>query len=95
MARRDIAQKIARLRIDDWSRVEMDERRLRLVGDETARRETSRLDGCYVIKTDLPHRLPEAQTITADGSIARCSLHGRLCGPVRRLASFYQRPSGR
>ena len=63
VARRDVAQKIAHLRIDTWLRVESQGRWLHLVADEAALAETSRLDGCYVIKTDLSARLAAAQTV--------------------------------
>ncbi len=63
VARREVVQKIVRLRIDAWLCVEAEGRRLRLVVDEATLRETSRLDGCYVIRTDLPTAATDSQTV--------------------------------
>ena len=63
VALRDVTSKIKRLVIGDWLGVETEERRLNLVVDEDALAETSRLDGCYVIKTDLPANAVDKQII--------------------------------
>lgn len=63
VAHRGVVEKIARLRIDAWLRVETRGRRLSLVTDEAALRESSRLDGCYVIRTDLPAHAADTQTV--------------------------------
>ena len=43
-----------KLKLQDWIEVGVDERRLSLQFNRQACDEASRLDGCYVIKTDLP-----------------------------------------
>lgn len=43
-----------KLKLQDWMEVGVDERRLTLQFNRQACDEASRLDGCYVIKTDLP-----------------------------------------
>jgi hypothetical protein len=62
-ALRAAREKIARLRIESWVRVEAEGRALRLVVDEAALAEVSRLDGCYVLKTDLTLAAADAQTV--------------------------------
>jgi transposase len=54
VAEREISRKIKQLKVDKWLTVHVDGRRLNLSTDEDALKEVSRLDGCYVIKTDLP-----------------------------------------
>jgi hypothetical protein len=63
IAARDVGEKIERLALGAWLRVETHERALRLVRDEAALDETSRLDGCYAIKTDLPAQAADAQMV--------------------------------
>ena len=58
-----VEQKIAQLKIDAWLRLELAGGRLRLVVDEGARADLSRLDGCYVIKTDLPAGVAAKQLV--------------------------------
>jgi hypothetical protein len=53
-AEKKVREKIARLKIDAWLSVRVEGKDLRLVVDEEALAEASHLDGCYVIKTDLP-----------------------------------------
>jgi len=54
VAQKAVEEKIKRLKISGWLKVEVDERgNLKLVADETQFEESSMLDGCYVIKTDL------------------------------------------
>jgi len=50
----EVGKRIERLRISGWLKVEADGRRLELKEDESALREEAMLDGCYVIKSDLP-----------------------------------------
>ncbi|MCX5671436.1 MAG: IS1634 family transposase [Planctomycetota bacterium] len=52
-ARKEVAAYARTLRIDAWARVEVERRTLRVDRDETALAELARLDGCYVIKTDV------------------------------------------
>jgi transposase len=58
----EVKGKIERLKIDRWLRVEADGSRLTLTVDEEALAEEARLDGCYVIKSDLPQEI-DKQTV--------------------------------
>lgn len=52
-ARKEVAAYARTLRIDAWARVEVKGRTVRVERDKTALAELARLDGCYVIKTDV------------------------------------------
>lgn len=54
VAEKEISRKIKQLKVDKWLTVHVEGRKLNLSVDEDALKEVSRLDGCYVIKTDLP-----------------------------------------
>jgi transposase len=60
---RDVRLKIERLRIGAWMKAEVEGRTVRLRLDDAALAEESRLDGCYVIKSDVPREAADAQTI--------------------------------
>lgn len=62
-ALKDVNKKIVQLKVDKWLRVQSEGRTLRLEVDNRVLREVSRLDGCYVIKTDLPKELAGKQII--------------------------------
>jgi hypothetical protein len=49
-----VRAKINRLRVNGWLQVVPEGRTLRLTLDEAAREAESRLDGCYVLDTDVP-----------------------------------------
>jgi hypothetical protein len=53
------------LRIDTWTRVEKQGRAVRVLRDETAFAELTRLDGCYVLKTDVAPAAASADTLHA------------------------------
>jgi transposase len=60
---KDVNKKIVQLKIDKWLRVRSWQRALELEVDNEALEEASRLDGCYVIKTDLPKDVADKQII--------------------------------
>ncbi|MGH9621845.1 MAG: IS1634 family transposase [Bryobacteraceae bacterium] len=62
-AERMLRAKIAQLKIHPWLQVEVEERSLKLTLNQPALEEASRLDGCYVIKTDLPQSAAFQQVI--------------------------------
>jgi hypothetical protein len=62
-ADKKVRDKIEQLNIDAWLRVEGKGRRLRLILDKAAEEEVSRLDGCYVIKTDLSGEAASKQVV--------------------------------
>jgi hypothetical protein len=53
-AERTVRAKIAQLKRNDWLAVEVEGRSLKLTVNQPVLDEVSRLDGCYVLKTDLP-----------------------------------------
>jgi hypothetical protein len=63
VAERDIKKKIEQLQIGDWVRVNNQGSILELVVDDAALKEAAKLDGCYVIKTDLAAEMATAETI--------------------------------
>jgi transposase len=54
IAARKVVAYARKLKLQDWIEVDVDGRRLTLRFNRQACDEASRLDGCYVIKTDLP-----------------------------------------
>ena len=60
---KDVSKKIVQLKVDKWLRVQSQGRTLKLQVDNRLLEEVSRLDGCYVIKTDLPKELAGKQII--------------------------------
>ena len=63
IARREVEEKVSRLKIGEWVRVIAGERTLGLVIDEEAKKQVAQLDGCYVIKTDLTAEEATAEAI--------------------------------
>ena len=63
VAEKKVRAKIARLKAGAWLRMETEGRSLKLVADEEARQEAARLDGCYVLKTDLPETAASKQVV--------------------------------
>jgi transposase len=57
--------KANQLKIHAWAKLNVEERRLALAVDEDAQRVATRLDGCYVIKTDLPPAVASSETAHA------------------------------
>lgn len=60
---KDVGKKIEQLKIDKWLTVISKERTLELQVDKRALDEASVLDGCYVIKTDLPKEAADKHII--------------------------------
>lgn len=62
-AEKAVRAKIAQLKIDAWLQVEAEGRSVKLTVNQPAREEVSRLDGCYVLKTDLPASAASRQVV--------------------------------
>jgi hypothetical protein len=62
-ALKDVEKKLNQFKLAPWVHVDAKERRLSLTIDEEALKEASLLDGCYVIKTDLPREAADTQVI--------------------------------
>ncbi len=58
-----IKEKTAKLKVGAWLRVQADGRTLRVIADATALEAAAKLDGCYVMVTDLDAKQADAQTI--------------------------------
>jgi len=62
-AERAVRARLGQLKIDGWLQVEAEGRTLQLTVNQAALDEASRLDGCYVIKTDLPESAAATQVV--------------------------------
>jgi transposase len=65
VAQKEVQTKIKKLQIEDWVKKAIQGSNLELEIDEETRRESAELDGCYVIKTDVPVTAATAETIHA------------------------------
>lgn len=65
VAQREVETKARKLKIDGWIRIETEGRVLCLKKDDDKRDEEAELDGCYVIKSDLPVDEASAATVHA------------------------------
>jgi hypothetical protein len=62
-AEKVLRAKIAQLKLESWLAVEVEGRAVQLKVNQPALEEVSRLDGCYVIKTDLPESAASKKVI--------------------------------
>jgi transposase len=62
-ALKHITEKINKLKVDGWIKVKTEDRNLTLHIDNKALAKEAELDGCYVIKTDLPKTEYDTQTV--------------------------------
>jgi transposase len=62
-AEKTLRAKIAQMKIEAWLHVATEGRTLKLTLDQPALNEAARLDGCYVIKTDLPENAASKQVV--------------------------------
>lgn len=62
-AEKALRAKVAQLKLEAWLDVKTEERSLQLSVNQAALEEASRLDGCYVIKTDLPESAASKQVV--------------------------------
>jgi len=62
-AEKKLRGKIAQLKTGAWLTVQAEGRALKLMVNQPALEETARLDGCYVIKTDLPASTASKQVV--------------------------------
>jgi transposase len=63
VAQKEVETRINKLQIADWVKVNHNGTRLEMVIDDKTRREIAELDGCYVLKTDVPAAAATAETI--------------------------------
>ena len=63
VALRDLHLKATRLQISGWVRIAADGRIISLTVDANALEEASKLDGCYVLRTDIPSEQASMYTI--------------------------------
>jgi hypothetical protein len=62
-AEKRVRAQIAQLKIAPWLEVRARDRRLQVAANSAAREEAARLDGCYVIKTDLAGSVASKQVV--------------------------------
>lgn len=62
---RRLTARAKRLKLSEWVHIEVDGRSLSAEIDEEARAEAAKLDGCYVLRTDLPKAAAESAEIDA------------------------------
>jgi hypothetical protein len=62
-AERTVRAKISHLKLDTWLAVEVEGRSLKLTANQPELDDVSQLDGCYVLKTDLPESAAAKQVI--------------------------------
>lgn len=62
-AQKAVRAKIVKLKLESWLQVELEERSLKLTVNQAALDEAARLDGCYVLKTDLPSSAAATQVV--------------------------------
>ena len=60
---KEVRKKIEKLKVSDWLNVTAEGRTLALLKDDMILRKKSKLDGCYVLKSDLPSNVSDARTI--------------------------------
>jgi transposase len=65
VAQREVEAKAGKLKIAKWTQIGTEARTLLLTENEEKRDEEAQLDGCYVIKSDLPANEANAATIHA------------------------------
>ena len=65
VALRKCREQAEKLKISDWTEVRADGRTLELRIDEEALKEERKLDGCYVLRTDLPSEKASKETVHA------------------------------
>jgi transposase len=62
-AQKAVLAKIVKLKLEPWLQIELEERSLKLTVNQEALDEAARLDGCYVLKTDLPASTAATQVV--------------------------------
>ncbi|HEX8812040.1 MAG TPA: IS1634 family transposase [Terracidiphilus sp.] len=62
-AQKAVRAKIVQLNLEPWLQIELEQRSLKLTVNPEALDEASRLDGCYVLKTDLPASAAATQVV--------------------------------
>jgi len=65
VAVREIREYVEKLRLDRWVRITVAGRRIMVERDDEQLRQVLRLDGCYVLKTDVPRAQADAEQLHA------------------------------
>ena len=58
-----VTERIKKLKIDSWLAIKIENRKLIVCVDDKILAKEEELDGCYIIKTDLPEKICDAQMI--------------------------------
>ena len=92
VALKKIRDRMDRLKIGSWLSVELDGRSLQLLVDEKALAEEALLDGCYVLKTDLPESVADKETVNARyKSLSEVERAFRSCKTLLELRPIHVR----
>ena len=62
-AQKAVRAKIVKWKLEPWLQIELEQRSLKLTVNQEALDEAARLDGCYVLKTDLPASVAATQAV--------------------------------
>ena len=80
-----------KLRLADWVELTLEERSITLTVNVSVQQDEAKLDGCYVLKTDLtPHQAKKRLCMTATKIWRRSSMH---FGPAKQHTSKCARSS--
>ena len=63
VGKRILQERVEKLRISKWATIEVNNRVFSVRVDPLALAEASKLDGCYVLKTDLPPAIADKETV--------------------------------
>lgn len=65
IALRDVNEYCKKLKLNHWIKIALKDRTLQSATDQKALEEESKLDGCYVLRTDLPSKRVDKENINA------------------------------
>lgn len=63
VAKKSVEEELTKLKLGKWVSIENEERTLKVVTDNDALEEVSKLDGCYVLKTDLKKEMASTDIV--------------------------------
>jgi len=92
VALKNAREKISKLKAGSWLSVEEEGRVLKVVVDGSALAEEALLDGCYVLKTDLPESAADRETVNARyKSLSHVERAFRSCKSLLELRPIHVR----
>ncbi len=82
VAIKKVIEKIEKLKVNQWLNVEAENRVLKLITNEKALEDESKLDGCYVIQSDLPDQIDKKTIHERYKDLAKVEQGFRICKTV-------------